>query len=249
MKYKILVVEDELNARRGLIETTEWGQLDCEVVGEARNGQEGLELALALRPDIIITDEKMPSKSGLSMVEELGKHYRPQVIIISAFADFSFARRAIDLSVLAYLLKPFTDDDLYAALRKAIQAIEGQQAGVANLDAQIRAVKSRHHNVQEALSFIHEHYQENIGIREIADYVGVSESYVSHIFKEETQHTPGAYLVLYRMNIACKLLKDPNIKVYEVADAVGYTNHRYFSRLFKKHIGVTPYYYKEHSHG
>ncbi len=246
--YKVLVVEDEPGTRRGLITTTPWAEFGCKVVGEARNGKEGLEKAAALLPDIIITDEKMPLKSGLSMVEELQKNmsngYNPKVILISAFPNFEYAKRAIELDVVAYLVKPFTDEELGVALTKAVSGLSG--AGVIPVQERMRAVKSKQHNVQEVLSYIHEHYAEDIGLSDLAAHTKLSESYISHVFKEACGYSPVAYLAMHRIAVATELLSDPNIKVYEVADAVGYKDYRYFSRIFKRYMGVPPYYYKEH---
>ena len=69
--YKVIIVEDELLIRRGLIQTIPWSEHGCEVVGEASDGQEGMELALQANPDIVITDIHMPGEDGLTMIEKL----------------------------------------------------------------------------------------------------------------------------------------------------------------------------------
>ena len=78
-----------------------------------------------------------------------------------------------------------------------------------------------------------------------SEYLKVSESYLSHLFKKETGYTFVEILTLTRLKKACKLLKDPQARISEVAYMVGYRDQRYFGNIFKKHFGVTPNYYKE----
>lgn len=108
---KILIVEDESNTRTGLSRLIQ-KYSDHQVIGEAKNGIEGLALARKMRPDLIITDIRMPELSGLDMLEKLYNEEEGYediyVIILSGYADFDYARKAIALDgkVLDYLLKP-----------------------------------------------------------------------------------------------------------------------------------------------
>lgn len=116
--YRVLIVEDEIILRKGLMLTVPWQNYQCEVIEAAKNGQEGLELALKHRPDIIISDIKMPLLTGIEMIEEIEKHYQPAVIFITAFNEFEYARKAVSLSSVEYLLKPFDDEQFDSALKK-----------------------------------------------------------------------------------------------------------------------------------
>lgn len=93
MMYRIVVVEDELTVRRGLILTTQWSKFNCEVIGEAKNGKEGLELILELRPDIVITDIKMPIMNGLEMMDKILDYYFPVFVILTAHSDFNMPKK------------------------------------------------------------------------------------------------------------------------------------------------------------
>lgn len=104
---------------------------------------------------------------------------------------------------------------------------------------------SKHQNIIKSLEYIENNYQHEINISDIASYLKVSESYLSHLFKAETNYTIIEYLTLYRLCKACVLLKDPNIRIQEVASKVGYRDQRYFSNIFKKHLGISPNFYKE----
>ncbi|MCI6272019.1 MAG: response regulator [Erysipelotrichaceae bacterium] len=253
--YRVLVVEDELIVRKGLIMTTPWDKYSCKIIGEAKNGKEGLDLALKFKPDIIITDIKMPVLSGIEMIEEIRKIYQPVVIFITAFNDFEYAKKAIDLRIIDYLLKPFDDEQLDVSLKKAILKVNEKSLlkEIKDINPEIESinkrlslsVNSKHNNIVKSLEYIDENYNKEINISSISEHLKVSESYLSHLFKEETNYTVLEYITLYRLSKACLLLKDPNIRIHEVASSVGYKDQRYFSNIFKKHLGVTPNYYKE----
>ena len=116
---KVLVVEDEKIIREGLIESISWELLNCEVVGQGRNGQEGLELIKTLNPDLVITDIKMPILDGLEMIEQAMQNgFEFKAIILSSYSEFEYAKRGIQLGVLDYILKPLDEEILLETIEK-----------------------------------------------------------------------------------------------------------------------------------
>ena len=107
---KVVVIEDEELVRRGIVMAVDWASVDCKVVGEASNGEAGLEEIRRLRPDIVVTDIRMPR-----MREEGGG---VSVILLTAYSDFSYAQAALKLGAVDYLLKPFHDGELEAAVQR-----------------------------------------------------------------------------------------------------------------------------------
>jgi two-component system response regulator YesN len=125
MGLRILVVEDEIKPREGLVRLIGKLGSEYEVVGQARNGSEGLEMAAALAPALILTDVKMPSMDGLEMIAALRQSgCAARFILISGYADFEYARRGIALGVKEYLLKPITKPMLEEALGKVRDELE-----------------------------------------------------------------------------------------------------------------------------
>lgn len=102
---------------------------------------------------------------------------------------------------------------------------------------------SSHATILELLAYIEEHYQEDIGLNELADLVGMSTAYLSVLFKSEVGTSYVKYLTDLRVKHAKKLLKE-GYKVSEVSELVGYNNYRYFCDIFKRHVGKTPNEYK-----
>ena len=100
-------------------------------------------------------------------------------------------------------------------------------------------------NYPPGTQYIREHYRDDINISTVAGFLEISEGYLSRVFKKETDYTFTNYLTFYRMQVAMGLLKDCRVKVYEVADQVGYSDTAYFSAQFKKLLGVSPSEYQE----
>ena len=113
MNYTVLVVEDEYDQRRAVIERVDWAAAGFEVIGEAENGVEALELLETLEPDLILTDIKMPMISGLELAERV-REIRPvtQMVILSGYDSFEYARKAINYNIISYLLKPISSKEL-----------------------------------------------------------------------------------------------------------------------------------------
>ena len=239
---KVLIVEDEELIRKGIVLTVDWAALDCLVVGEAANGAEGLEQAVRCNPDLIITDLKMPQMDGIEMLEKLrGMGKNTYVIILTAYDSFSYIQAALRLEAVDYLLKPFHDGDL----EKAVQRV---QAKLTPKEQALPEPKTGSTNryVSMAISYIQQHYQEpDISVSSVAQSLNISEGHLSHTFKKETGSTLLGYLTRYRVHKAAELLKDGRMKVYEVAEQVGYRDIGYFSNTFKKITGKTPSEYQD----
>lgn len=234
----VLIVEDEPLVRHGIIHGVDWAALDCQVVGEAANGEEGLHLTRQLQPDLIITDIRTPKMDGIEMLTQLRAEGNPvHAIILTAYNDFEYARSGIQLHVADYLLKPFCDNDLENAIRRLHKAM-GDPAH--SMPALLPRVANANRYVQEAMQYIAQHYAQDLTITGIAEAMAISESRLSHLFKKDTGHTITGYLTRYRIQTAMEMLCNHHLKVYEVASQVGYKDVAYFGSLFKKLTGKTP---------
>lgn len=241
---KVLIVEDEEMIRKGIVLTVDWAALDCMVVGEAANGIQGLEAARRLEPSLIITDLKMPQMDGIEMLKALrAQGCTAYVIILTAYDNFSYVQSALRLGAVDYLLKPFHDGDLENAITRVQQRMKPEAAETAPLGIVRKGDKSKY--VQEAMDYISAHYNDpDISVGTVAQSLNISEGYLSHTFKKETDYTLLNYLTRYRIHKAMELLKDCRVKVYEVAEQVGYRDIAYFSATFKKYAGISPSEYQ-----
>ena len=123
--YRVIIVDDEPVIRRGLRETIEWDALGLEVAGEAADGAEALKLIREIRPEILITDIRMPEMDGLELIREVRKlDLNIKITILSGYSDYDYLKAAIRLGVDNYLLKPIDNDELVSNLKNAVDEIE-----------------------------------------------------------------------------------------------------------------------------
>ena len=247
---KVLVVEDEEMIRKGIVLTVDWAALDCVVVGEAANGEEALAAVERYQPTLIITDLKMPKMDGLEMLRRLREQgCRAFVIILTAYDSFSYAQTALRLGAVDFLLKPFHDGELEQAVERLRARLASDRTDPEPADALPglkKGDKSRY--VLEAMDYIGAHCGDpGLSVGEIASSLGLSEGHLSHVFKKETDYTILAYLTRIRMHRAMELLREGRLKVYEVAERVGYRDVPYFSSAFKRVVGVSPSEYQDTS--
>ena len=132
--YRVLIVDDEPIICEGLRRSIRWSDFNCEVVGTAANGMEGLEKVNELEPDILISDISMNNMDGLAMVAAI-KSERPdmEVTLLTGYRNFEYAQRAIKLGVTRFLLKPSRMDEI----EEAITAMTANLRSIGNMGAQI----------------------------------------------------------------------------------------------------------------
>ena len=247
MKYTAALVEDEQIMLDELLYTIPWDELGLEIVGTAKDGIEGEELLKKELPDIVITDIRLPGQDGLEMLEKAGTEY---AVILSGHTDFSYTRKAIQLGVFDYLQKPFDDDELMDTLKRLIKKIEedtpAADTGKAPEEDMIPLPKNiRNHLIKSAISYIREHFSENIGLSDVAKHTRSSENHISSLFKEESGMNFLSYLNAVRLNHAAGLLRKTSMNITEVSLASGFPTPSYFSRMFRRYTGLTPSQYRD----
>ena len=228
---RVLVVEDEEMIRKGIVLTVDWKALDCEVAGEAANGEEGLAAAERLKPDIIITDLKMPKMDGIAMLTELRKRgCTSKVIILTAYNSFSYARSALRLGAVDFLLKPYHDGELEEAilrLRELYPEDDAEEAageaaagsGAADPGASGTAVGTVSGSAGEAGAGGAGKAEDALPVPELWD--GQGSRYVRQAVAYIREH-----------------YSDPDICVSEIAGALG-ISEGHLSHMFKKETGGT----------
>lgn len=249
--FKVIIVEDEEIIRKGLVFMVDWLKVGCVVAGEAVDGVEGLQKIEAIRPDIVITDVKMPFKNGIEMLQESIERYGYEAIIISGYSEFEYAKQAITLNVTEYLLKPIDFVHLYQTIEKLTGKIESKNKVKKVMLSQesppfengmegqlIRKGKSKY--VSKMLDYIQIYYPQKISINDLSKQYGVSSTYLNAKFKQETNYTFNDFLNRYRVLQAVELLRQDKMKVYEIAEVVGFQDYKYFIQVFKKYVGCSP---------
>ena len=248
---KVLIVEDENLLRKGLVYTFDWTSVGCTVVGEAADGRIGLQMIRELSPDIVITDIRMPGLDGLEMIEAASKERSFCSILLTGYSEFQYAKQAVSLKVFEYLLKPVDTLKLEQTLRQAgehiqhlklIQSLEQNKASsmLADPDTFLCAGTKPNYYVEQALKLIKSNYKDALNIKEIAEQLQVSESYLSRKFKEETLNTFVEFLNKYRIKKSIEMLDQGGLRIFQVAEEVGFNEYKHFNNLFRRYMGLTP---------
>lgn len=122
---KILIVEDEMIIRKGLVTSFDWESYGIKEVRDAKNGKVALEIIASFLPDIVMTDIRMPVMDGLALARELKVEYPfIHVIILSGYQDFEYAQQAIKLGVFEYLIKPVGIEDLGSTMESVTEKLK-----------------------------------------------------------------------------------------------------------------------------
>lgn len=255
---KILIVDDETPIREWIqfcIERA--GDERYEIVGSAKNGKEAYELFCETHPEVIISDIKMPVMDGIALLKQVSKESPNTVfLILTNHAEFTYAQEAVEFGARKYLLKSeLRGEELLGELERILTS---QQERQADTDMKIMLqsqMEDRERNdsdlagshdgrysqvIQDALQFIKEYYREDISLVGVAKHVYRSSEYLSRLFKAETGENFSIYLMMYRMKRARELLQTTDLKIYQIANEVGYETPGYFTKIYRKYIGESP---------
>jgi len=255
MKYKVLVAEDELIERMVLCKTLRkhLGEL-CEIF-ESKNGREALEVFDREQPQIAILDIEMPGINGLEVarkIRESGKDCA--ILFLTGFDKFSYAKQAISVRALEYLLKPYNEQELIYAVEEAMQyasrfakqASRNEQTAEENPQAREEGSESLRLSLirEDIRTYIGKNYQNDISMQSAAQFMGYSEAYFCKLFKQCFRVNFSAYLNEYRVDKAKVMMADPRINIKDIGIACGYSDSNYFARVFKRITGQTPSDYR-----
>ena len=248
--YKAVLVDDERIILDGLTRAVRWADMGCEVIGTAANGREGLELVRRLRPDILLTDIRMPNMDGLSMIAALRSEFpRLQIAVLTAFRDFEYAQTALNLGVCRYLLKPSKMDELYEAIRTMtarLDALPPPAEGTEPEDDPAAAGSAAgNFIVRQALDYMRAHCAERLSLGDVAEHVYVSQWHLSKLINRHVNQSFFDILGRMRTERAKTLLADSSLRIHAVAEQVGYADVAHFSKSFKKLEGMTPGEYRD----
>ena len=358
--FTVQIVDDEPIVRKGLNKLIEWKELGFEVVCEAENGEEALAQQETQKIDVMITDIGMPLMNGIELMREARhKGYKGEIIVLTAYGEFEYAKSAIQYEVMDYILKPIEEEQIIKALHKIkdklLQKLESENKsklqsvqlekskervfsrendkllikytmttnekaydvleqiiaeerelgeghvpsmcmrfsyvleelvgrikekyiyltklknieqylhyGEQEVDIKEQLIEGFERNVKELFSileesrviykdnvvmqacqYVVEHVDEEITLTSISETLSISKNYFCSLFKNETGENFLSFVTRIKMKRAQFLLREENLRVYEVCDLLGYTDTTYFTRLFKKYIHMTPNEYKK----
>lgn len=245
--FKVVIVEDETLIRKGIRYGVDYAKLDCVVVAEAEDGVGAIETIFHHNPDIVIMDINLPIIDGLEVLKRTN-HLNYSAIILTGQAEFKLAQQAINLKVIKYLLKPLDIMEYQTAIEEAKKqqltnqtmiSLEQQRKQLSDLDllASIRLTTDQ--LVKDMIVYVEKHYAQKITIQQLVEHFGYSETHLTNKFKKHTQLTFNTYLNRYRISKAIELMNDHIFDINILADQCGFSDYKYFDKVFQKYIGCT----------
>lgn len=233
--YRTLIVDDEQSVHQAIRTLVDWNALGLRHPESAYHGVEALEMMETFRPQIVFVDMNMPRMNGVDFLEQAASHYpESRFIVVSGYDSFDFARAALRHNVVDYLLKPVDEEELAAALKKAVSLLPPQPE-------EAQTVNDIADNLKK---YIDEHYREEISLEFLAEQFHFSREYIGRIFRAKHGFAVYEYILQVRMKQAVELLRNPKLTLPVIADFLGYSNANYFSKAFRRFYGISPSDYR-----
>ena len=260
---RVLIADDEPIERMIVTRTIQKYFPEELAVVSAVNGREAVEQFFAENCQIALLDIEMPGMNGLEAAEQIRERDKNcSIIFLTAFDEFNYAKRAIAVRAMEYLLKPVEDQELEAVLAEAIRIADehtdDREAGEKKEDEPVFAERDCHEDAADTersrirlqavagniQAFIEHNYRDDISLQTVAEAMNYSDAYFCKIFKQCFDKNFIVYLSEYRVARAKELLGDVLINVKDVSQKVGYRDSNYFAKVFKRIAGVTPTEYR-----
>ena len=252
--WKVLIVEDERHAREYVKEIVNWEDQGFTLIGEVSNGLDALKFMDRHEPDLIISDIIMPHMDGVELLKTLRlRGYDGIFIMLTCIDEFEYARQAVEGGASSYMLKLSMGPDLLQEkLEKANRELWkrerlrrlNQIAPDVNRFAEEH--RTDHTEINKILSYIRKNFQLSITLQSMSEYVNLTPSYLSDLFKKKTGETLIHYLHRVRVGEAQMLLTSTTLSIEQIANLVGFEDVNYFIRVFKRINEVTPAAYRGH---
>lgn len=240
-KCRILLVDDERGIAEGLSILLSAMGRPWEIVGIAEDGEQGIAMVDRLRPDIVITDVRMPVMDGLEMIRSLREAgSRCRFIILSGYADFSYAKQAMKLGVRAYVTKPVDEDELAASIAELWQ--EKRASAAPDIPEKPPQKREPFDDIRD---YVAAHFEREMTLQELSARFFLNPYYIGQLFRKKTGMTFQSFVTQLRVDRAKQYLRGTNLMVYEISERVGYSDTVYFSRVFERLTGLRPTDYRK----
>lgn len=235
----LLVADDENLELKVLEKTIKKFFLNELDIFMASNGKQAADIVENTDINIALLDIEMPGMNGIELAKLIReKNHNCIIIFITAYDRFEYAIEAMHIKAFDYLLKPWKEEKLTGLISEAISSIK-----------EISSDDGKNENLQDSQKsiikkYIKENYKRDISAGDVAGILGYSDVYFSKIFKQLFDDTFINYLTNLRIEKAKVLLKDVSFNIKEVGASVGYTDSNYFTKVFKRAVGMSPSEYR-----
>ncbi len=246
-KPVVLIVEDNDELRSFIRRQV---QENYQIL-EATNGIEGIDMAIANIPELIISDVMMPEKTGFELVESLKNEISTShipIILLTAKTEINSKLFGLKQGADAYVTKPFHTEEILVRIANLIDTRRKLQAKFSKPHSLIKAVKKDVNLSKIDTKFVNEiktNIQENLSndafsVETLAANFHMSRSQLFRKMKALTGQSPNEFIRNYRLDHAMKILRSQNVKIIQLAFSVGFSDEKYFSKCFKNRFNILP---------
>lgn len=231
----LLIADDENLELKVLEKTVKKHFVDELEIFASSNGRKASQICDEVKPDIALLDIEMPGMNGIELAKYIKEKYADCIIIfITAYDRFDYAIEAIHIKAFDYLLKPWKEERLFELINTAIENVRSMQKTDSIVHSQKDVIKD----------YIDRNYKKDISAKDVAGILGYSDVYFSKVFKQLFDDNFINYLTKIRIDRAKVLLKDVSFNIKEIGKSVGYADSNYFTKVFKRSIGMSPSEYR-----
>lgn len=239
----VLIVDDEPYMVEYIKKIVDWEGYGFDKVLTASGGSLAKDFILEYKPELLVTDIKMPKISGLDLAELIYENkYPTKVIIISGYSEFEYAKQAVRYGVSEYMVKPVLKADFAETLERILENNKTTENG--NLSEGSGCLRDKKDVVAYVKKYICENYEKDLSLDTLGSIVHLHPAYLSKVFKEVSDENLSGYITDVRMQKAAQLLENTELKVQDIMRQLGYQKCQHFSKLFKDKYGVTPKEYR-----
>ncbi len=261
---KLMIIDDEKWVRISIKNQIHWDKLSLKLIDETDNGNRGLQCCKIHKPEIVLTDIRMPGLSGIDIMREVAE-INPETlfIVISGYGEFNYVQQALKLGAFDYLLKPIKEEVINPILSRAKAKILAKR----NKETELKKMKTIIKKLEDSLEcnsgelnrkmhgddrfnlvidYIKNNFDsENISLEDAADKAYMSKTYFSECFKKRIGIGFVDYITRLRLDKAKHLLTTTTLAISEIAFSCGFHDKNYFAKVFKKKYQYTPSEYRE----
>lgn len=231
----LLIADDENLELKVLEKTVKKHFVDELEIFASSNGRKASQICDEVKPDIALLDIEMPGMNGIELAKYIKEKYAECIIIfITAYDRFDYAIEAMHIKAFDYLLKPWKEERLCELINTSIENVRSMQKTDSIVHSQKDIIKD----------YIDRNYKKDISAKDVAGILGYSDVYFSKVFKQLFDDNFINYLTKIRIDRAKLLLKDVSFNIKEVGKSVGYADSNYFTKVFKRSVGMSPSEYR-----
>lgn len=241
--YELLIVDDEVSSRNILASCFPWNEQGFHICGEMDNGLDALGFLKENAVHVVLTDISMPNMDGIELAKKISEQFniKPMVVFLSAYDDFKYAQSAIQYGVRYYVLKPTN----FSELKEIFGNVKKELDLKYDICIENNQDPSSDEIIQKVTNYCNQNYRDG-SLSSLAESLYLNSSYLSQLIKQKTSKTFSDLLNEAKMKQAALFLKNPDTKIYNISNMIGYVNPNNFTRAFKAYWGISPTEYRNH---